>query len=463
MDRICCCGITYAISSLFIGYRIEFNLNELEAMADLTTEASLSLGDSYQIDENYSEAVDCYAAAISFLRDSEMALHIRALSHRSKAFFQMERYTEALEDANKALELFSTRPSGLRPGEGEICHKRAGLAALKLEKFAKAKEAFQHAAQLASLNNRYKTAYITLIEQCDTKLKPSSGHVLPASKVAEPTTERNQAAKIEVASKDTDVEAEKSVEAAKVTNSEKTKTVGTLQPNNSSTGALAPGAKRPTMPKYQYYQSDKFMTISILETGVKEEDIHVNFGTKQLTVILRKQGVDFTVIANNLYTEIVVEKSKMVIKDEKVLIKLKKESEKYEWHELFGKNDETKFKPSLPPRKKPNTVAADPKPRPYASPTDWDKVEKDLKDEEKNEKPTGDNAMNKFFEQIYSNADEETRRAMIKSYQTSGGTVLSCNWDEVKNKDYEGQDRVAPKGQEWKNWEGKKLPMKEDD
>ena len=29
----------------------------------------------------------------------------------------------------------------------------------------------------------------------------------------------------------------------------------------------------------------------------------------------------------------------------------------------------------------------------------------------------------------------------MKSYQTSGGTVLSTNWDEVENKDYQGKDR----------------------
>ena len=39
---------------------------------------------------------------------------------------------------------------------------------------------------------------------------------------------------------------------------------------------------------------------------------------------------------------------------------------------------------------------------------------------------------------------------MIKSYQTSGGTVLSTNWKDVKEKDYEGRDRPeAPKGQQW--------------
>jgi len=423
-------------------------------MADLSAEASLSLGDSCQVDENYTEAIDLYAAALSVVRASEDLIKFRALSHKSGALLKLERCEESLEDSQEALDLLSSGLSGLRSGEGEICQKRKGLAAFQLKKYAEAKEALQQAMQLASLNNRPVVEYKKVIDMCDDRLKPASS--LKSKEESKPTTA--------AASKSTSKPASKSAAKAEEKSSGKKKpepvfkTIGTLVSESSTrTAGFGSANQKPSMPKYQYYQDDKFMKIAILEAGITEKDVHINLGTKQLTVIIKKQGIEYTVIANILYTEIVVEKSKVLFKDEKILIKLKKESEKYEWHELFGKNEE--FKSSLPPKPK---VAAQPS-HPYSSDKDWDKVEKDVIDEEKNEKPPpGENQMNKFFQQIYSDANEETRRAMIKSYQTSGGTVLSCNWDEVQGKDYENE-RIAPKGMEWKNWEGKKLAMKKDD
>ncbi|PIN10387.1 hypothetical protein CDL12_17026 [Handroanthus impetiginosus] len=81
---------------------------------------------------------------------------------------------------------------------------------------------------------------------------------------------------------------------------------------------------------------------------------------------------------------------------------------------------------------------------------DWDKLEAQVKKEEKEEKLDGDAALNKFFRDIYLGADEDTRRAMSKSFVESNGTVLSTNWKEVGSKKVEGS---APDGMELKKWE----------
>lgn len=43
----------------------------------------------------------------------------------------------------------------------------------------------------------------------------------------------------------------------------------------------------------------------------------------------------------------------------------------------------------------------------------------------------GDAALKDFFSKLYKDADEDTKRAMIKSYTESGGTTLSTNWAEI--------------------------------
>ena len=50
---------------------------------------------------------------------------------------------------------------------------------------------------------------------------------------------------------------------------------------------------------------------------------------------------------------------------------------------------------------------------------------------------TGD-AVDGFFKKLYAGADDDTRRAMMKSFQESNGTALSTNWTEV------GKGKVEP-------------------
>jgi len=76
----------------------------------------------------------------------------------------------------------------------------------------------------------------------------------------------------------------------------------------------------------------------------------------------------------------------------------------------------------------------------------WDKI---VEEETKGEKLEGEESLNKVFQDIYSNASDEQKKAMMKSYMESGGTVLSTNWDEVGKGEVKGS---PPEGLEMKKW-----------
>jgi hypothetical protein len=68
---------------------------------------------------------------------------------------------------------------------------------------------------------------------------------------------------------------------------------------------------------------------------------------------------------------------------------------------------------------------------------DWDAIAAQLDSDSDDGKPEGEDALNELFQKIYRNADEDTRRAMNKSFVESGGTVLSTDWKDVGSKKIE--------------------------
>lgn len=98
-----------------------------------------------------------------------------------------------------------------------------------------------------------------------------------------------------------------------------------------------------------------------------------------------------------------------------------------------------------------------------SGPKNWDKVASDLsKRPKKNPKEGEEDEMedpgldeeegdptNNFFKMLYKGADDDTRRAMMKSYQESNGTALSTNWTEVGKGPVETS---PPDGMEAKPW-----------
>ena len=380
---------------------------------------SLNEGNIFYINQDFLSAIDRYGDVISQVSgqsNEDSILRFRALSGRSASKLAMSMPSDALEDTHEALSLLKTKDLSLFPCEVETCHFRNGKSLFELKEYDSALTSFQTAIDLAKQNKSSILAQsLDYVQKCQDNIQKENRKVTSTAPVVK---------------------------------------------------------KRPICPKYQYYQNETMLTISILEANVKSEELHVNFSLDKLTVILEKEGAKFTVICGTLYDAVDVSKCKIRVMDEKVLIKLRKR-EKYEWQDLFGNGAKNTEESSLHDNKEiaassvsTTTTAttqessADTKRTPYASQKDWDEIGRNLKKDEENEKPEGEEALNKLFQQIYGDASEDTKRAMIKSFQTSGGTVLSTNWNEVKEKDYE-KDKQAPQGVEWKNWEGEKLSEKE--
>ncbi|GMI26665.1 hypothetical protein TrRE_jg10976, partial [Triparma retinervis] len=204
----------------------------------------------------------------------------------------------------------------------------------------------------------------------------------------------------------------------------------TPTPTTSSAAPLYTSA--PSIPKYRYSQSDKFVSIEILAPNVSPSSATSKFEADYVHFSLTQNSTKLVVLDGYLFDEVDVDKCKVVYKSNKVVVKLRK-SATNEWHELFNKADKKKKKrhpedsgaiaeassstpgpasASPPPPPGPlnapvPTIKDSSKTRAYASHRDWDAIEQNLLAEEESEKPEGEEALNKLFKQIYGNATDE--------------------------------------------------------
>eukprot|EP00240_Pyramimonas_obovata_P003868 CAMPEP_0118921870 /NCGR_PEP_ID=MMETSP1169-20130426/1010_1 /TAXON_ID=36882 /ORGANISM="Pyramimonas obovata, Strain CCMP722" /LENGTH=376 /DNA_ID=CAMNT_0006862661 /DNA_START=156 /DNA_END=1286 /DNA_ORIENTATION=- len=375
-------------------------------MADAAAAAEAS---ALFVDESYEEALAMYSKAVQ-LNDTNASHYLQ----RAATHLKLESFTDALVDANRAIELDPSNPKG---------YLRKGVACFSLEEYDTAKQAFEHGNKLEPTK-----AFATWIRKCE----------------------------VEIADEEEEEEEEEGSSQAQPSSIATSSVVAPPSVTPAAPSAPAPTeapapAYTPVVYRHEWYQTQDKVCISVFAKQAPAAHVKCDFSPATLKVVIGppdEMGNVFQ-LELNLFSDIVPEQCKFAVLTSKVEITLKKNT-LLQWTSLEGSgkpvvaqplnfsNPESQLRPAYPTSKKAR------------APVDWDKLEAELKAEEKDEKLEGDAALNKLFQDIYGTADEETRRAMNKSYQESGGTVLSTNWKEVGTKKVEGS---PPSGMEAKKYE----------
>mmetsp|Transcript_12205 Transcript_12205/g.31939 ORF Transcript_12205/g.31939 Transcript_12205/m.31939 type:complete len:380 (-) Transcript_12205:171-1310(-) len=366
------------------------------------------------VDGEYDSALREYTRALDAEPDNAEYYAKRAVAHT-----ELGNYIDAVADATKSIKLAPTLKAFLRKGE----------ALFRLEEYDEAELAFRKGLDLVPdsiILRRW-------LRKCQAErspaivAKPRPMAVQPASSAVPPSAPATPAAL-------------------------------------SAPGGPAMSAPKPVPPsdpsrvRHEWYQTLTHVVVSVLIRGCAEGDVSVAYDHAALDIAIKLPGSHSEYqLSLSLFGKIDTEACKHTVGPTKVEVRMKK-VEATKWDSLEGSGDGglKAFQPPPPAAPAAGSTSTEASARP-AYPTsrqkkvDWNSLENEVKRNEDEEKLEGDEALQKLFRDIYARSDEDTRRAMNKSFQTSGGTVLSTNWGEVKEKNYE-EERSAPTGQEWKKW-----------
>ncbi|KAJ7786282.1 SGS-domain-containing protein [Mycena metata] len=193
--------------------------------------------------------------------------------------------------------------------------------------------------------------------------------------------------------------------------------------------------------RHEFYETDEKLTLSIFDRGADPGAVNIKFEPRKLTYT----NGDKSLVLEPLKGQITTDACEFTVGKVKVEIRLVK-TVPGRWGGLIGDSPD----PLANSAASSSVTTTSVKPQ-----KNWEGITTNILTAEK-EKTTeedpnvgGDSTLNGFFQKIFGDADEDTKRAMMKSYQESGGTTLSTNWDEVKRGTVEVK---PPAGSEWKKW-----------
>ncbi|KAL8935626.1 MAG: hypothetical protein Q9216_005332 [Gyalolechia sp. 2 TL-2023] len=404
-----------------------------------------------------------FLAAVAHYTDA-IAANSQAVDYyikRSTAYTRISPpdHAAAFTDAETALALASRR------GKRELiiqAQLRRAIALFSLERYGDSRQCFEWVKQMDEKEKSLKIWEMKL----ETKLKALSEDDEKAKNTVKQYPEVDIPVQKEVKKSTTSTAVE----------SDKTTTNGAEQSRKPEHTPKFEGVQTPADKiRHEWYQTPDNVVVSLFAKGVPKDKATIEIQERSLAISFPlPTGSDYDFSLDPLHGEIDIAASAAKVMSTKVEFTLKKSSPGEMWPKLesdtpviqAGTGEQSdacgEVKRAVLADRNVNSGPSYPTSS-KSGPKNWDKVANDLTKKPKTEKKEGEDGaedgpedefegadpVNGFFQSLYSRADPDTKRAMMKSYQESNGTALSTNWAEVGKGKVETQ---PPDGMEAKPW-----------
>ncbi|CAF4744296.1 unnamed protein product [Rotaria sp. Silwood1] len=322
------------------------------------------------VDEKYEEAYELYTKALANDDKTDHRNTSKVLTSRAQCSLKLKNYADALKDSNDAIKLDETNIEA-------YIHKGVSLYNQNLKE--EALQVFVRGLEFDSADEQLKIWQY----RCEKELAEQN----PVSIAV-------------------------SIEKEKLT-----------------TNATPVHPLPPAKIKYSFYQTDSIITIQIPIKSLKKDQVQVHSTDTTINIHTKipSSGQDYLLEIDLAYP-IDSSRTNFNVTDSNLEIKIYKR-QAIQWTSLDAQSTVAKAQPPIPMnRSLVEKAPSYPSSSVYAK--NWDKLEAEIKRDEKENKDDMDDG-NAIFQRLYQDSDENTRRAMNKSMYESGGTCLSMNWEEV--------------------------------
>eukprot|EP01133_Synstelium_polycarpum_P016137 gene16137-19200_t len=348
----------------------------------------LNKGNSYFVDEQFTEALECYNKACQQMPDS-----YESFFKRSQVHHKLESLSEALEDINTCIRIDANNSKSYLK-KGQLC--------FEMEEYDTALKAFEKGASIDTESAQFKT----WIRKTKAELGQTTT-ATPAPVAAAPV-------------------------AAAATPAPAPVTAAT--PATPSLPIPSSGGKV----RHEWYQTSTHVTLTIFAKFVTANNSKIDIKDKSINISFAMATGSEFVFDIDFFDPVAPEESNTKYYSTKVEVILKK-SRGVRWDNLEFTGTDTPVGEMDTPVAATKSVVS-----PYSSKKDWNKLEESAEDKE------GD-PLNRVFQDIFQRGSDEQQRAMMKSYVESGGTVLSTNWDDVKKGEVKGSAPKGMEMHSWKD------------